>query len=607
MGGPLGSEQDLVGRLRVRCREQDHATARLRLARLFQGVRLHPRSLPAQAILCIRRLSGPHPGRLALSSAQIRPPDAWRHAVAGAIEAMSRHACRPWHEPVPGSADAVLFQDASEMLACLAMDWLAGVLADNWWWRELLKGTTPAALVAKQWMQAPELTPAAVEMMAGRSRAEEFVLRLPEDQVAPLLERMLRTHGVPEPSRAARASARDRSTRAPESDARQMLPSEPWLPFVPEASTPGLPPAKRVLLAQALMLRRAPGTARSIAFQRDVAEWRSWIAEQPVSRLASETEAHPDSPPKSRDASAAGHRSEHTASAETAAAVERTLPHLPRTEVPRAPASDSFPSEGAKTLARTTELSSVGVDQAEARDESQAPEPAVRERPRTERSDGTLTSAESAFGGVFFLLNVVLHLELYADFTSPRETSLELDIWDFICLMGLIFTGEQLIDDPLIEVLATLAGRTRRQPPGAGFEPPADWHVPVEWLKPFPEIFEWAEVASGGRLQVRHPAGFLLVDERREVRPELIANGDALPRWLNWIAGYIRARLVRGLGRDDACEFLCGIPARVSFTPAHVDVCYSLETYPIQIRLAGLDRDPGWVPAAGRLVTFHFE
>ena len=26
-----------------------------------------------------------------------------------------------------------------------------------------------------------------------------------------------------------------------------------------------------------------------------------------------------------------------------------------------------------------------------------------------------------------------------------------------------------------------------------------------------------------------------------------------------------------------------------------------------EIRMAGLDRDPGWVPAAGRVISFHFE
>ena len=39
----------------------------------------------------------------------------------------------------------------------------------------------------------------------------------------------------------------------------------------------------------------------------------------------------------------------------------------------------------------------------------------------------------------------------------------------------------------------------------------------------------------------------------------------------------------------------------------HVDVYYSLQTYPTEIRLAGLDRDPGWIPAAGRYVAYHFD
>jgi hypothetical protein len=42
-------------------------------------------------------------------------------------------------------------------------------------------------------------------------------------------------------------------------------------------------------------------------------------------------------------------------------------------------------------------------------------------------------------------------------------------------------------------------------------------------------------------------------------------------------------------------------------TPTRVDVLMKLNELPIAIRLAGLDRDPGWVPAAGRFVAFRFE
>jgi hypothetical protein len=46
---------------------------------------------------------------------------------------------------------------------------------------------------------------------------------------------------------------------------------------------------------------------------------------------------------------------------------------------------------------------------------------------------------------------------------------------------------------------------------------------------------------------------------------------------------------------------------RVTTTPAHLDVHFSLAAHPIDIRMAGLDRDPGWIPAAGRHVAFHFD
>ena len=41
--------------------------------------------------------------------------------------------------------------------------------------------------------------------------------------------------------------------------------------------------------------------------------------------------------------------------------------------------------------------------------------------------------------------------------------------------------------------------------------------------------------------------------------------------------------------------------------PRSTSVRLPLAELPIAIRLAGLDRDPGWIPAAGRSVAFHFE
>jgi hypothetical protein len=45
----------------------------------------------------------------------------------------------------------------------------------------------------------------------------------------------------------------------------------------------------------------------------------------------------------------------------------------------------------------------------------------------------------------------------------------------------------------------------------------------------------------------------------------------------------------------------------VHLSAARVDVVMPLEQLPVVVRLAGLDRDPGWVPRARRDVRFHFE
>ena len=52
---------------------------------------------------------------------------------------------------------------------------------------------------------------------------------------------------------------------------------------------------------------------------------------------------------------------------------------------------------------------------------------------------------------------------------------------------------------------------------------------------------------------------------------------------------------------------MCAHPARIQLTPVHLDIYLALAELPIAIRLAGLDRDPGWVPSAGRSLAFHFD
>jgi hypothetical protein len=66
-------------------------------------------------------------------------------------------------------------------------------------------------------------------------------------------------------------------------------------------------------------------------------------------------------------------------------------------------------------------------------------------------------------------------------------------------------------------------------------------------------------------------------------------------------------RALSALDPDELARTFCAHDARVVVTATHLDIYLALGALPIEVRLAGLDRDPGWVPAAGRFIAFHFE
>jgi hypothetical protein len=266
-------------------------------------------------------------------------------------------------------------------------------------------------------------------------------------------------------------------------------------------------------------------------------------------------------------------------------------------------------------------------------------------------SDETLQALPSAetqiateYGWLFYLINLGLFLNLYSDFTSPNEPGIPLDIWDFVALLGLRIAGEQVRADPLWLLLARLSGRADVETPGNDFVPPAEWRVPAEWLAPFEPGGVWRWSACGGRLRVLHAEGFPVLDlpsdeaePRERLKVEMRAyrscaglaaldgsseavvhdashvgpeSSTPLQRWADCLSAYVRARLRRAFGFDDEeslARVLCRQPARVFVTAARVDVMFALNQLPIEIRRSGLDRDPGWVPAAGRFISFHYD
>lgn len=245
---------------------------------------------------------------------------------------------------------------------------------------------------------------------------------------------------------------------------------------------------------------------------------------------------------------------------------------------------------------------------------------------------------DSPLAGLFYLLGLGIYLGLYGDFSSPREPGIALDPWEFVALVGRELLGPRARPkDPVWSVLAELSARAPGgHRLGAGFRAPRAWRVPRAWLAPFGDVATpWRWTVAADRLLVTHPAGFVVLDVpargpdrlaaemRRYGSPALlraavvspgpvVAAGvsPSLARWVGWVAGYVRERLRVALGARTATPAVHRVLKRtgtIQLSPGRVDVTFPLADLPVELRLAGLDRSPGWIPAAGRFLGFHFD
>lgn len=157
---------------------------------------------------------------------------------------------------------------------------------------------------------------------------------------------------------------------------------------------------------------------------------------------------------------------------------------------------------------------------------------------------------------LLFVVNALLEDGLYPDFTRPRDPGLPVPLW---ALLAALASAWRLAPgDPL---QAALAERCLR------------WTAPAAMS---------------------------------------VAPGAAAGPWAPWLAAYarsLRRRLCRRLGwRTSAWPrmFTLAQPARLWLSEAEWVAEFDLAAHDVAWRLAGLDRDPGWLPSAGCTLRFRF-
>ena len=405
------------------------------------------------------------------------------------------------------------------------------------------------------------------------------------------------------------------------------------------------------MLGIGLTLARAPAEARTPGFALRLGRWlattsRSETGQAPPLNHGFAAEARPaPTPTIGPNVIASDRPSEsHPADAESGPASAKPS-REPGPDLPVAPTfSPPFDSEPVLLpRAAKVESSPTGPHVVPPAEPDGGPVSSEEAGPPAEPDGGTVSSEEARplvvpvitdFGGLFYLINLGLFLGLYGDFATPAEPGIALDIWDFVALVGLRLVGDPVRDDPVWPLLARLAGRDEREPPGRDFEPEDDWRLPPAWLSAFPEPWRlgcgtWAETGSAsgtpkgsscstcrsgtspieGRLGEemrglpRRPAP----SRPRAAREGRRSSGRALARPAVALPPRPSVPRARGERARALGPTLCQARARIFVTADRLDVMLSLDEHPVAIRLAGLDRDPGWVPAAGRFVAFHFE
>jgi hypothetical protein len=363
------ADRTRIGRLRVHGGTQS-PYLRLAMSGMLERADLCPPGIPPAAVLIVRRMADPLPGRL---SPQPRPGTsnaAWERAARDNLAGLHRRAARPGRGPVPPDADAVVFADESELLASLALDLVGGRLRERWWWRSVAGSSTAAFPPALPTLLRDRAVwvPATLARLARQGRAVEIVRALSPAEALSVLAAVSQAHGVseaiaqvvspylqPVPYSAADAPSPPTGAAAsrypepahPLAQAPPLTPSQrpvgalpPWSPAVPPGAVPAtLDRPRACLLGIALMLHHRPEAVRSAAFAMRLQRWWQRQPTAPA-RTAPPVQPEPDAAPHAGRIAAM--QTEHTSQPVTNS-VRAEIRPPPRTPEPPLHPRDAAP------------------------------------------------------------------------------------------------------------------------------------------------------------------------------------------------------------------------------------------------------------------------
>jgi hypothetical protein len=534
-----------IGKLVARRSARTEAVlSRLRLSHLLSNADFTPPGFPPHAILIVRHAAGPRPVNLAASSLNSK----WEAAVRENITRLYRGAERPAQGIFRAGAQAVLFADFGEWLACLGLAAQRGVIAQTWYWRASLQQEGPLSsfTLARVWTRAPRFVPAAIAHLAHLGRAAE-VLKLfspresnevftalavewglskvaahPEasdfdEPIAkdewpgnPVLTTAIKPqyNSEPQGQSAKRSRKNDgliSSSRVNQGRGATLPPWNRWTPAL-EKSCAELPVETQLLLATGIALFHAPALARSPSFADEVNRW-----------LLATREIREGPEKKPQQIKTEGRESYQAVRNQASPLTTKLLPSV--TPLKRVQISSAVESDVVSEVERVTPGETRGVAElvSPTRQSDRGAltaEPVEVEPARFWRG---LSGSSTKIGGLLFLLNLLQQTELPESFDEDLNLSQHISGWGLVELLGkalLAPLGETFPDDPLWSILASLDGRAPGEVPAASLPAMPAYRMPAVWLKRFVSLDEpWVVTSTPNRFRLWHRSGkFAVVD-----------------------------------------------------------------------------------------------
>jgi hypothetical protein len=260
--------------------------------------------------------------------------------------------------------------------------------------------------------------------------------------------------------------------------------------------------------------------------------------------------------------------------------------------------------------------------------------------------EATLKSGDCVFSelcGVFFVVNLLRALGMPQSLEQECNCELGLGSWECLELIArclLNASRPDLAYDPVWRLLSILDGRSPEKEPGEAFRPASFYRLPKAWLGNeevstaairvrrnrfevwnllgFPMTTSWSDGPLTARNIKDWSEGYALGSLRRFPRTWSgahalgISPARSLQSFLAFLMPFVQWRLAASLGlkskpKPDFTKLLLSRTGKVWVTRTHIDVVMPLKLATSEVRFAGLDVDPGWVPNIGRIIKFHFQ